>query len=454
MRLYKLNPLFVLLSLFSIQATAREYTLDSCIELALKNDISIKNARIDMQMADEDSKFAFTKYFPTVTANATGFIAARQLVRTEVPIFSIDENTVIPIINENVISNMDITYNLNIIRQGVFGTVSAIQPVYAGGQIVNGNRLAALQKEVRRLQYEMTRDQVIQNVEEYYWQMVAVHSSLKSLDAADLLLDSLMATVVQLCSAGVATSGDLLSVELKKEELISQRIKVNNGLELLRLVLAQLTGSDMDSFSVVIPDSLSTPDSPEKWFIEPSEAAHSRNELSLAEKALASEELNIKVERGKLMPTVGIGALAIGSDIDIQGGFEKNRSHNLLGIATVNIPLSDWWGGSHNIKKSRLSQQKASNIKDDAYSQLQLDIRSAWNSLTEAWAQIEVARKRCDSSAENLRVMTGQYNAGIETLSSMLESVTNATEAQANLAAAQATYLSCLASYKIKTCQQ
>lgn len=454
MKIRSLTTLFVMLACISNTVNAQTYSLDSCLELALKNDATIKNARIDMQMADEDSKYAFTKYFPNISANGAGFIAAKQLVRTEVPISSISGGYDIPFMGNSTSTELDVTYNLNIIRQGAIGAISAIQPIFAGGQIVNGNKLAALQQEVRRLQYEMTRDQVLQNVEDYYWQMVAVNSNIKSLDAADELLDSLDGVVRQFYEAGLATNSDLLTVELKKQETASLRIKVENGLELLRLVLAQLTGSQMDSFNVEIPDSLSTPDAPESWFIEPADAALSRNELTLADKAVKAENMQTKVERGKLMPTVGIGAVALGTYIDIQGGFEANKNANLLGVATVSIPLTDWWGGSHNIKKGKLSQMKAQNVKEDAYSQLQLDIRSSWNSLTEAWAQIDIAQKSLESATENLRVVKEQFYVGIETTAAMLEAVTTFTQAQATMASAQATYLSSLSAYKVKTCQK
>ena len=441
---------FILLMCVSTLSNAQTYSLDSCLQLALKNDAVIKNARIDMQMADEDIKYAFTKYFPTVSAKGVGFAAARHLVKTEMPITSLSgDNSIFGISG----SEIDVIYNLNIIRQGTLGAISAIQPLYAGGQIVNGNKLAALQQEVRRLQYEMTCDEILQNVEDYYWQMVSVHSNIQALDAADELLDSLEDVVNQFYDAGLATNSDVLTLELKRQETASLRIKVENGLELLRLVLAQLTGSSMDSFNVELPDNLETPDSPDKWFIEPSDAALARNELTLADKAVSAEELQAKVERGKILPTVGVGAVAYSANIDLQGGFNRNHSNNLLGLATVDIPLTDWWGGSHNVKKAKLSQMKAQNVKDDAYSQLQMDIRSSWNSLTEAWAQIDIARKNLASATENLRVIKEQFYVGVETTATMLEAVTTYTQAQSTLASAQATYNSCLAAYKKKTCQ-
>lgn len=444
----------MLMLLSAMTGRAQTYTLDSCLAMALENDVRIKNARIDIQMADEDKRYAFTKYFPTVTAGAGGFISADQLIKTDVPILSLDGSIVLPFSDNVVSASLDIMYQLNLIKQGAIGTVSAMQPIFAGGQIVNGNRLAALQQEVRRLQYEMTRDQVMQSVREYYWQMVSVYSNISTLDTATVLLDSLHSTVSRYVNAGVATASDLIAVELKQKEIVSQRLKVENGMELLRMVLAQLAGADIDSFKVYIPDTISIEDNPLKWYVQPSQAAAGRKELELAGMDVRAQELQVKTERGKLLPSVGVGAIAFRKDIDLQGGFEHDRCNNIMGLVTVSVPITEAWGGSHKVRKARLSQLKAQNVYDDALEQLQLDIRQSWNTLIESWSQIDIAQKSLDSARENLRVTENLYNAGMETTTVMLEALTTFIQSQSNLQQAKASYLSNLSSYRIKTAQQ
>lgn len=39
------------------------FTLDECIESALRNNVRIKNAENELKMAEQDKKEAFTKYF-------------------------------------------------------------------------------------------------------------------------------------------------------------------------------------------------------------------------------------------------------------------------------------------------------------------------------------------------------------------------------------------------------
>lgn len=61
----------------------RAYSLDECIEAALKNNARIKNAENELKMAREDKKEAFTKYFPNISAAGTGFLASEPLVQMQ-----------------------------------------------------------------------------------------------------------------------------------------------------------------------------------------------------------------------------------------------------------------------------------------------------------------------------------------------------------------------------------
>ena len=55
-------------------------SLDSCKALALRNNLEIKNAALDLEAAQEVKKQAFTKYFPNVSVMAGGYYAAKPLI--------------------------------------------------------------------------------------------------------------------------------------------------------------------------------------------------------------------------------------------------------------------------------------------------------------------------------------------------------------------------------------
>lgn len=437
-------------------------TLDQCQEMALHNNRSLQKARLDVRMADEDAEVAFTKFFPSLQAGVTGFIGAKDLMRTTMDMTGFGQ-TYGPALMQaglgELLMSMPPQNDVSMMKKGVVANAVAMQPLYAGGQIVTGNRLAALQKEVRRLQCQLSEKDVLLNVAEYYWQIVALRSNLLTLDAVDTQLAAIRELTENYVKAGIIVRNDLLTVELKQQEMASARLQLNNGIELLRLVLAQLCGADdVETFCVASPADISSPLPPDHYFLPPSEAVYSREELDLAGKNVEAKALDVKMERGKCLPSVAIGAAGLYQGIDMgemsvkNGGSMYNMNiGNLVGLATVSIPISDWWGGRHAIRKARIAQEQAENDRLDALERLQIDIISAWNNLTEAYAQIAISRKSVESSTENLRLCREQYAAGTEPISVLLDAVTLFTRANNDLNANLATYQSRVSEYLRKT---
>lgn len=436
------------------------YTLEGCQQLALHNNRTLQSARFEVRMADEDAAVAFTNYFPTISANATGFIGAADLMRATMDLTTIGQNYG-PMLMQmgfgELLMGMPPQMDVAMIKKGAMANIMAMQPIFAGGQIVNGNRLAALQKEVRRLQIKMSEKDVMQSVADYYWQIVALRSNLVTLDAVDEQLAGIHTLTENYIDAGIITRNDLLTVELKQQEIASARLQLNNGLELLRLVMAQLCGADYEHFAVASPATFSTPQTPDTYFVPPTEAVYNREELELAGKNVEAKALQVRMEQGKNLPTVAVGAVGLYQGIDMghmsvdNGGMMYNMNiGNLVGLATVKIPISDWWGGKHSIRKARLEQAKAENERLDALERLQIDIISSWNNLTEAYGQIEIARKSVTASTENLRLNREQYAAGTLPMSDLLDAVTLFTRANSDLNSALATYQNRVSEYQRK----
>ena len=91
-------------------------------------------------------------------------------------------------------------------------------------------------------------------------------------------------------------------------------------------------------------------------------------------------------------------------------------------MVNVSVPLTDWWGGSHAIKKQSLEIQKAENERQNNMELLVVKTKQCWNELQEAYKQILISQKSNDLSQENMRMNRNSYQIGIITLSDLLES--------------------------------
>lgn len=397
-----LNTTLTLASLLAIPAAAQVYTLDACKQMALDNNARSRNSRLDIDAAREQKKEVFTKYFPSVSASGVAFKANDPIVNTAIPL----PEMILPI---------------QLFEDGLIGMVNAMQPVFAGGKIVNGNRLAQVAIDAAELQHTLSQEEVVMKTERYYWQIVSIKEHLATLNSVDTLLARIHADAHKAVEVGVTSSNDLLKVELQQNQMASNRLELNNVLLLSKMLLAQYIGSPMDSLECL--DIACPPmESQEKamnYFVMHEERLTGLSSYQLLDKNIEATRLETLLKRGEYLPTVAVGASYFNENLV----GDKHTSHTMIG-ATVSIPLSGWWGGSHAIKKKKIAERQALNEKEDLSGQLVLKMQQTWNSLTEAEQQITLARSAVAQSTENLRMNRDYYNAGTAPLSDLLDAQT------------------------------
>lgn len=422
-----MKTLYILLGALTLPTLlhAEKYSLQQCVEKALASNASLRNARLEIDAAAEDKNEAFSKFFPEVSATGSAFVGAKDLMRGEMEV---------PMMG---------SMPLSMIKKGVVANITAMQPIYAGGQVLNGNKLAALQHEVRQLQYAMTEKDVRQNVQDYYWRLVSLRGNVSTLDAVDSQLNEVHRQTAQFVEAGIINRNDLLRVEMKQQEMKSQRLTLENGIELVRMLLAQLCGADMQAFDIV-EGSILNPPAPATYFVAASEAVANREETSLTQQSVRANSLQIKMQRGKNLPTVAVGAAGMYYNV-----MEKNQG-NLVGLATVSVPISDWWS-NRGTKKAKIALQQSQITQADTQEKLHIDVLNAWNNLQEAYAQIEIARSSVAQADENLRLSRNQYDAGTLSMTDLLDAMTLYTQSHNRLTEACANYQGRVAEYERKT---
>lgn len=394
------NRFFFILSIGVLSlATAsaqRTFTLDECLEQALSNNVRMRNAENEIRMAEHDRKNAFTRYFPSVSASGGGFIANKGLMEL----------------------NMGPDMSMSMMKDGVVGGVSATLPLFAGGQIVNGNKLAKVSEEVSRTRYRLSENEVRLTTENYYWQVVTLKEKLRTLEVVEARLDTLTRDVEAAVQAGVTTRNDLLQVQLRQNEIKSNRLNVENALALSRELLAQYMGMGLDSVDVAYAMEGRLPEEPAGLFLPPESALPRTGEYDLLRQNLEATRLQKKIAVGKNLPTVAIGGGYYYDDLlDVGMDF-------WVGFATVSVPLSGWWGGSHDIKKQKLQVKNAENQLNDQSEMLMIRMRQSWNDLNDAYKQVDIALTSIDQATENLRMQSDYYAAGTCTMSDLLDAQT------------------------------
>jgi len=396
----------------------RSYSLDQILDSARQNNITLRNAQRSVEAAEQQRKEAFTKFFPTVSATGFGFTASKGMAKMDIDLSEyitpemaqgIVQSGILPV---EALASLGQPQSIEMMKKGVMGSVMAMQPVFAGGQIVNGNRLAKVGEEASRLQLRLSENEVEKTAEQYYWQIVSLEEKMKTVNAVETLLKDIHKDVSVAVEAGVAMRNDLLQVELRQNDIESQKLKLDNATMLMRMLLAQYCGLQDTEFSLAYNPEAQSP------VIEKQDhqlALLNTPEYQLLNKQVEAAGLQHKMAIGSNLPTVAVGAGLVYHNM-----MESGRSFGML-MATVSIPISDWWGGSHNIKRKKIERQKAIDQLADNSELLKINMQSAWNNVQEAYRQLGIARRSIEQATENLRLNRNFYQAGTITMSDLLE---------------------------------
>ncbi|MBQ3734671.1 MAG: TolC family protein [Bacteroidales bacterium] len=416
----------ILLTATGLALSAQTLSLDSCKALALQNNLTLKNAALDVAAAQEVKKQAFTKYFPNVSAIAGGYYAAKPLFE-----YSIDniENASARQFLHNLYyeygAAMGLPDRISLCENGLMAGATVVQPVYMGGQIVNGNKLAKVGIEAAELKEQLTEDQILQQVEEYYWLIISLEEKMKTLQQAKTFLDTLERDVTTAAEAGLVSKNDILKVKLKKKEIESNQVKVENGIRLSNQALCQLIGLEMQSI-LTLTDTLGDFSEMPYWeHVDNQSAVLGRKEKQLLDLQVDAEKLKKKMALGETLPHVTVGGTASYGNLIFD-----HFTANALAFATLQVPLTGWWEASHKLKQQDILIQKAENERADFTQKMYLETQQAWNNVDDAYNQYQLAGLALQDSEANLHNVKADYDAGLVPVSELLEAQTLLLQAQ------------------------
>ena len=440
----------IVCSLCCCIAAAQTYSYEALRDSALQRNISVRNARLGIQQAEEQRREAFTHFFPHVNATGVWMNADKGMMNMEVSPSDLIPARLQPVLAEvlpaEALAALGSPFGMSMMKGVTMAGINAVQPIFAGGQIVNGNKLARLGEDASRLQLQMSENDVEKQMAQYYWQLVSLKEKQRTLDLARQTLDTIYRDVTLAVEAGLILRNDLLQVQLRQNELQSRQLQLDNGTEVLKMVVAQFCGLQGDScgaFDVEEPDwehvSPALPAPPGEG-----EGISRLPEYQLLEMQVKAADLQRRMEVGKNLPILAVGAgyhyyHMPPSELAGIRFVDNDRSFGML-FATLSIPISNWWGGSHAIRRKRLATQQAREQLEDNAQLLDIRRQRAWRDVQEAYAQLALAERSTEQAQENLRVQRDCYNAGTIIISDLLQAqllhqqtLDNRTDARAAL---------------------
>ncbi|MBR5726617.1 MAG: TolC family protein [Muribaculaceae bacterium] len=442
------NIVFIVLCACVMSASAQVVTLDSCRHMALNNNKEIKQASLDIEKAGYQRKEAAAAYLPQFDLTAGYIYNSRKvsLVKEDqmLPTKSfnlqtgtyeynlvIDPRTGAPLQLENgqyvpstvaLLPKSGLTYNIHNLMGGA---LTVTQPIYMGGKITATNEMTALAEQLAQEMRDSKVEDVLYHVDAAYWQVVSLCAKQKLARSYVDLVQKLDDDVKAMVNEGVATRANQLAVDVKLNEANVDLTKVDNGVTLSRMLLAQLCGLPVNTMMTLADenrDDLDLTLAPSAFNLD--EVYGKRHDVRSLELATKIYDQKVKVARSEMMPQLAAVAALHATNPNSYDGFENKFGAAFSVGAMLKVPLWHWGGLSNKVKAAQVEANVKRLELDDAKEKIALQISQAAFSYQEAFKTYEATKANLDQANENLRIAGIAFKEGMGTVDEILAAQT------------------------------
>jgi outer membrane protein len=220
---------FTLSLLATAQGTVQTFSLQQAKEYALANSDKIKNATLDLDIANEKVKETRAIGLPQINANGSfnNFL--------NLPVQVVSANFMNPNASPDDLVSFRAGTNYN-----MSGNLQATQLIFDGSYIV-GLQVSKFYTQFRTTNIAKTKEEVLVNVMQAYQMLVAAKANLAFIDSIVLITNSLVEKQRNYLELGLMTQEDMDQLEFAlltaKNNQVSAKLQVNNTLSLLKLTM-------------------------------------------------------------------------------------------------------------------------------------------------------------------------------------------------------------------------
>ena len=446
--------------------------LDSCRNLALRNNKQLNISKLKKEVATNTRKAAHTKYLPKVSANGMYQFTSREIsilnnedkntlsnlgTTTSGQIGNSASNVIGQLTQQGVISGEQaqlfgkilnqagstIGSSLNQIGQHIrdaFDTdtrnlftadILITQPIFMGGAITAANRMAKLSEQLADNSIEYSRQSTIYETDKAYWLVVSLNQKQRLADSYLDLVKKLHSDVEKMVNDGIATKAVGLKVAVKVNEAEMAKQKVDDGLTLAKMLLCQICGIDINGdITLADEDNEDIAATTAVSDINKEEAFENRTELMMLQNTIDISKENTKLVRAAYLPKVAAMGGYMMSNPCLYNGFERKFSGMFHVGVVVQVPVWSWFEGRYKMNATKAATNIAQMELNDAQEKIELQINQTSFQTREARKRLSMAEKNIESAKENLRCANIGFKEGIMSTTDVMTAQTAWLEAQ------------------------
>ena len=398
------NKLLLLATLFtfSFGFSQKQWTLKECVDYALKNNITIKQNELNVDLAKLNAKDAKNVFLPDFSASTGG---------------NLSFGSTFDPVSQNRISQT--------IFGGSLGASSGVS-VFNGFRNLNTYKQAKLGIERSKLTLEQIQNDISLRVVNTYLNVLFAKENYNVAKTQAEISQGQIKAAKERYENGIIPKADYLNVEATAANDVQNLVTIENTLTIAKLNLAQLLqlpaeGFDVEDVDVGSPAATMYYSNADLVY---QKALTTQPQIKNAELGIKNADFNIEIAKGAFLPTFTFGA-----NISTNYGFLLNSRFPNIKLSTqlsdnlgygfgfsLNVPIFNRFRTKTNVDRQFVNKEISKVNLDNQKLQLQQTIEQAYTDAKAAAKAYEAARVSLESQREAFKNAQESFTLGGMTL--------------------------------------
>lgn len=392
--------------------------MNDAINQSLKNNPAIKAANFNLKSFIYEEKAAGSLRLPKIDFQ-------EKAARTTNPMWAFgtklnQERITISDFNPLSLNNPDAINNFS-------SVLSLIIPIYAGGKIINGLKIAEFGKKAAILNLEQVKENTIKNTIKTYLKLLLVKKNLEVLHLAINSAKANLKLVQSRYGSGFSVKSDLLRAKVRLSTLEQKKFKARGCIKIARAYFNAAMGLPINTFSDAVETLEIIQPVKNKVDVFINMAINNRNEIKIMKIQEAIAQKAINMAKADHLPMIN----AFGNYEMDSENFGSHGSNYTIG-ALISFNIFNGNKINSQIHSARAKLMRIKELTNATELKVRVDVREAYCHGISAWESIKVAKTTIHQAEESLRIIKNRYENGLVTMVSLLDGDLALEEARTN----------------------
>ncbi len=415
-------------------------TLQEAQALALENNKLIKVSDSKAQASHQTKKSLFTNYLPKLEVSANYLLRSESTEMTleggYLPTYNFNDNTgqlepnlyINPQTNQPLYGSDGLPIfnqyalfpdkDLEILpKTGFTSAISVKQPIYTGGKITSAYKMASIGEKASQLNLEFTKETVLFTTEEAYWRVVSLTEKTKVTKKYLELVSKVLKKVQDSYDVGMVNKNQLLQAKVKYNEVLLLNQEAQNGLDLATMALAQQIGISLNT-KILPTEELTNTVKENQSLIGSVDDYENRLDYQMLKLKQKVADLKINLNRADFLPQIGI--LASYNYLSYQLNDQNHDDFNVNAMAQFSLPIFQWGESFYKVKEAKVQLKEETFQLENASEMMKLQISQSIIDVENKSMNLTLAESSLEQADEYLKLETDNYDAGMTTLTDLL----------------------------------